>query len=83
MDMVRGQNELTESPVDILSDRELEVFELTGTGENTREIADRLHLSVKTVESYRARIKTKLNLNNVSELMVHAVKWVEHERTDD
>lgn len=79
MGMARGQKDISESPIDLLSDRELEVFELTGKGNNTREIAERLHLSVKTVESYRARIKTKLNLENATELMMHAVKWVENE----
>lgn len=79
MGMARGQKDIAESPMDLLSDRELEVFELTGKGNSTREIAEKLHLSVKTVESYRARIKTKLNLENATELMVHAVKWVEDE----
>lgn len=79
MGMARGQKDITQSPIDLLSDRELEVFELTGKGNSTREIADKLHLSVKTVESYRARIKTKLNLENATELMMHAVKWVENE----
>ncbi len=77
--MTSGQKDLNKSPLDLLSDRELEVFELTGKGNNTREIAEKLHLAVKTVESYRARIKTKLNLENATELMMHAVKWVETE----
>jgi DNA-binding NarL/FixJ family response regulator len=77
--MSRGQKKVMESPIEKLSDRELEVFELTGKGNSTRDIAEKLHLSVKTVESYRARIKTKLNLENATELMVHAVKWVENE----
>lgn len=79
--MARGQKEIMESPISKLSDRELEVFELTGKGNTTRDIAEKLHLSVKTVESYRARIKTKLNLENATELMVHAVKWVETEQS--
>lgn len=74
-----GRDSLTKSPLEVLSDRELEVFELTGKGHATREIAERLHLSVKTVESYRARIKNKLNLTTASELMQHAVQWVEGE----
>lgn len=82
MGMASGQNKMSDSPIDSLSDRELEVFEMTGKGSNTREIAERLHLSVKTVESYRARIKTKLNLENATELMMHAVKWVESEEAD-
>lgn len=80
--MSRRKKKLSESPVDLLSDRELEVFEFTGKGHTTREIAHKLHLSVKTIESYRARIKTKLNLENATELMMHAVKWAENEQVD-
>ncbi|MEM0961217.1 MAG: response regulator transcription factor [Bacteroidota bacterium] len=74
-----GVKDATQSPLEVLSDRELEVFEMTGRGVATREIADRLHLSVKTVESYRSRIKAKLGLANGTELMKHAVTWVEGE----
>ncbi|PEN08444.1 DNA-binding response regulator [Longimonas halophila] len=74
-----GRERLMQSPLEILSDRELEVFELTGNGVSTREIAERLHLSVKTIESYRARIKNKLNLESATELMQRAVQWVESE----
>ena len=77
--IARGRDSLAKSPLEVLSDRELEVFELTGRGRSTREIAERLHLSIKTVESYRARIKDKLNLTNAAELMQHAVNWVEGE----
>jgi DNA-binding NarL/FixJ family response regulator len=74
-----GRERISQSPLEVLSDRELEVFELTGRGTGTRDIAERLHLSVKTVESYRARIKKKLNLESATELMQHAVQWVESE----
>lgn len=77
--LAAGRQEIAQSPLEVLSDRELEVFELTGRGQGTREIAERLHLSVKTVESYRARIKDKLNLKTAAELMQHAVQWVEGE----
>jgi len=77
--IARGRDSLAKSPLEVLSDRELEVFELTGRGRSTREIAEKLHLSIKTVESYRARIKDKLNLTNAAELMQHAVNWVEGE----
>ncbi len=77
--LASGHTMTQQSPLEILSDRELEVFELTGKGVGTREISERLHLSVKTVESYRARIKTKLNLSTANELMQHAVQWVEGE----
>lgn len=83
MGMALGHKEINNSPIDQLSDRELEVFEFTGKGNTTREIAEKLHLSVKTVESYRARIKSKLNLDNATELMMHAVKWVEGEKQGD
>lgn len=68
------------SPVQRLTDRELEVFELIGQGIGTRAIAERLHLSIKTIESYRANIKEKLQLRGASELAQRAVQWVEHMR---
>ncbi len=74
-----GRKDALQSPLEVLSDRELEVFEMTGRGLPTKEIAGRLHLSVKTVESYRARIKAKLSLESGTELMQHAVAWVEGE----
>lgn len=74
--MVTGDRERVQ-PVQRLSDRELEVFQLIGQGYGTREIASMLNLSVKTIESYRANIKEKLDLKNASELMQHAVRWVQ------
>jgi DNA-binding NarL/FixJ family response regulator len=62
--------------IEQLTDRELEVFDLIGRGLTTREIAGRLHLSVKTVETYRDNIKEKLGLTNSAELVRHAVHWV-------
>jgi len=67
------------SPIERLSDRELEVFRLIGQGQGTREIAEQLHLSVKTIETYRAHIKEKLNLANATELVRYAVQWLEQE----
>lgn len=64
------------SPVRRLSNRELEVFELIGRGLTTPEIAARLHLSVKTIETHRENIKDKLDLKNAVELNRHAVQWV-------
>jgi len=75
-----GKKYALESPVDVLSDRELEVFELIGRVKSTSEIAEQLHLALKTVETYRSRIKDKLELKNSTELVFHAIKWVEHER---
>ena len=65
-----------ESPVATLSDRELDVFEHIGRGRTTRQIAQKLHISPKTVETYRENIKAKLNLQNATELTQHAVQWV-------
>lgn len=67
------------APVDLLSDRELEVYGMIGRGRSTRQIADALHLSSKTVDSYRAHIKEKLGFGNATELVRHAVQWVEDE----
>ena len=65
------------SLVSALSDRELEVFQLIGRGVGTRTIAETLHLSVKTIETYRAHIKDKLKLKNATELLQHATQWVQ------
>ncbi len=61
--------------IDLLSDRELEIFELIGEGLTTEEIADRLNISIKTVETYKSKIKDKLNLNNFTQLIKSAVEW--------
>lgn len=74
---IDGKSESASSPEELLSDRELEVFRLVGQGVGTRQIADQLHVSVKTVETYRANIKEKLNLKNAAELIKHAVHWIE------
>lgn len=63
------------SPIEHLSNRELEVFELIGHGMATGEIADKLHLSVKTIETHRANIKSKLGLSSGGELIRSAVQW--------
>lgn len=73
--VVGGDAALQHSPVDGLTDRELEVFGLIGQGLTTRQIAERLHLSHKTIESYRENIKGKLGLKNAAELSRHAVQW--------
>jgi len=70
-------NGSTDKPSSVagLSDRELEVFRLIGEGHSTRKIAEKLHLSVKTVESYQAHIKGKLSLKNGRELVQRAIQW--------
>ena len=65
----------SDSVADLLTDRELQVFDFTGTGLSTREIAERLHLDIKTVETYRGRIKEKLKLKDGSELLQMAIGW--------
>ena len=62
--------------IDLLSNRELEVFQFIGRGHGTREIATEMHVSVKTIETYRAHIKEKFQLRTASELMRFAVNWV-------
>lgn len=63
------------SPVDKLTDREFEVYQLIGTGKSTKEIADQLHLSHKTVAVHRGSIKEKLGLASAAELVHHAIRW--------
>ena len=75
----RNGGEKQRSGTEALSLRELEVFELIGRGNSTREIAEQLSLSVKTIETYRAHIKEKLLLRSGTELMQRAVQWVENE----
>jgi DNA-binding NarL/FixJ family response regulator len=64
-----------ESPIEGLSDRELEVFRMMGRGIKTREIAESLHISMKTVQVYCARIKEKLNLADATQLLREAMRW--------
>ena len=65
------------SPIEMLTDREFEVFKLIGEGCITREVADRLHISPKTVDVYRQNLKEKLKLPSATSLIQHAVRWVE------
>jgi len=77
-----GGNQLEKgSPIADLSDRELEVFRLIGEGHGTRQIADELHVSVKTVESYQCHIKDKLSLKNARELAQRAFQWKVDDRS--
>ena len=64
-------------PVSKLSDRELLVFEMIGHGQSTRQIADELHLDMRTIETYRARIKEKLNLKDANDLLQYAIRWMQ------
>lgn len=74
--LVGSKDELSATGVDTLSDRELEVFLLIGRGHGTRQIAEKLFLSAKTIETYRAHIKDKLGLADATELLQYAIQWV-------
>ena len=78
-----GEEAAATCSLDRLSDREMQVFELIGKGMTTRETADRLNLSVKTVETYRENIKVKLMLENNNELICRAAQWVVQEEGGD
>jgi DNA-binding NarL/FixJ family response regulator len=67
---------LGQSPIERLTDREIEIFEMIGQGLTSRQIAGKLELSPKTVDAHRERIKQRLELKNVTELTKHAVQWV-------
>ena len=66
--------------IEALSDRELEVFQLLGRGYSTRQISEQMNISFKTVQAFCARIKDKLNLTNINELIFHAVRWHESQQ---
>jgi DNA-binding NarL/FixJ family response regulator len=75
-----GHTSKGNSPAELLSDRELEVFELVGRGYRTKEIAQQLHLSDKTVQTHREHIKQKLDLQDAVSLVRHAMQWTEARR---
>jgi DNA-binding NarL/FixJ family response regulator len=74
--LMRGKSEHPVSPLENLSDRELEVFQMLGQGKGSRQIAAELNLTIPTINSFRARIKEKLNLKSSTEVMLHAIHWV-------
>jgi DNA-binding NarL/FixJ family response regulator len=76
---VHGSENGAPSPVDRLSDRELEVLMMLGKGHNTKSIAKGLNLSVKTIETHRAHIKEKLGFSDASEMVRFAIDWVTHQ----
>lgn len=78
LDIFSGQgNRRSSSPIEKLTDREFEVYQLIGDGKSTKEIGEQLHLSGKTVAVHRGHIKEKMGLNTATELMRHAVRWRE------
>jgi len=74
---VSGNPGETSSPIGLLSNRELTVFRMIGQGFKTGQIAEKLHLSAKTIESYRSHIKEKLKLNDGTDLLKYAIQWVQ------
>ena len=77
--LMRGQTEKPKSPIEMLSDRELEVFRLLGQGKGVRKIAEELSVTIPTINSFRNRIKEKLGLKSSTEVMLHAIQWVREE----
>ena len=80
--MVGTPSPARRSPLDGLSDRELEVFRRMGEGQSTRQIADELHLSVKTIETHQARLKEKLSLRCARELVQYAIECALADKAD-
>jgi DNA-binding NarL/FixJ family response regulator len=78
---IRGRDEVPPSPLEKLSDRELEVFRMLGLGKGVRQIAEELGLTIPTINSFRNRIKEKLQLNSSTEVMLHAIHWSREEST--
>lgn len=77
--LVNRRQEETVFSIDTLSDREMEVFQHIGNGFSTRQIATKLGLSIKTIDSYREHLKIKLGLTNGADLVRHAIQWVKSE----
>jgi DNA-binding NarL/FixJ family response regulator len=72
-----GRQQPDALPENVLSDRELQIFEMLGRGRGIREIAEELFISIKTVDTHRARIKEKLNLKDSTDVLRHAIQWVQ------
>ncbi len=81
--LVGGSSGPTGSPIQLLSRRELEVFQLLGRGHTTRQIAEELHVAFGTVQAFCKRIKEKLNLQNATELLREAIRWNEKRNSDE
>jgi DNA-binding NarL/FixJ family response regulator len=77
LEIFSNRRSTTTDPVEALSDRQFEIFQMIGQGKGTRAIAEELKVSVKTVDAHRANIKEKLGLRTGNELVRYAVRWVE------
>ncbi|MGN6385319.1 MAG: response regulator [Verrucomicrobiota bacterium] len=80
VDIFSRRSRDAQSPMERLTDREFQVFQLIGQGLSTREMAERLHVSAKTIEVHRVNIKEKLNTPTLPDLIRYAVRWVESEK---
>ncbi len=78
--LVRGNSEQFSSPLEMLSDRELQVFRMLGQGKAVRMIAEEMNVTIPTVNSFRTRIKEKLNLKSSTEVMLQAIQWVQDQK---
>jgi DNA-binding NarL/FixJ family response regulator len=78
---MHGQPTESASPIESLSDRELEVFRLLGQGKVVRQIAEDMGVTIPTINSFRNRIKDKLGLKSSTEVMLHAIQWVQGDQT--
>ena len=79
--LMHGTTETPASPLEALSDRELEVFRMLGQGKGVRVIADEMNVTIPTINSFRNRIKDKLGLKSSTEVMLHAIQWVQDQTT--
>ena len=79
--LVKGEQDQIPSPLEALSDRELEVFRMLGQGKGTREIAQEMNVALPTISSFKNRIKEKLNFKNSTEMILYAMQWFQKEPT--
>jgi DNA-binding NarL/FixJ family response regulator len=79
---VKGEPDQTPSPLETLSDRELEVFRMLGQGKGTREIAQEMNVAIPTISSFKNRIKEKLNFKNSTEMILYALQWFRQEPSE-
>jgi DNA-binding NarL/FixJ family response regulator len=79
---VQGESDQPPSPLETLSDRELEVFRMLGQGKGTREIAEEMNLALPTVSTFKNRIKEKLKMKNSTETMLYALQWLRQEHLE-
>jgi DNA-binding NarL/FixJ family response regulator len=82
LEIFSGRRPSSTDPVEALSDRQFEIFQMIGQGKGTRSIAENLNVSVKTIDAHRAHIKEKLGLKSGNELVRFAVRWVENQASN-